>query len=266
MAGTATIAWIIPFIPDPDAQAFLSAAGITDPTISSAINTLVVTAKANGWWTKCSAIYPLVGGIASAHKYNLKDPRDLDAAFRIDFNGSWTHSATGILSTGGYANSFLVPNTHLPFEDTHISAYSRTSVPAATDSYLIGSYDLSSGRCDVIWHQWFGGSLWGVQGWMNQSFEPLVAFVESAPSTYGYYLLSRTSSTNLFISKNSSVQDTDTATSAGIVNSVYEVYIAGTNVQGGAASCGEEVAFATIGTGVNSTLAATMYTDIQTFQ
>ena len=59
---------------DPDAQAFLTAAGITDATITSAINTLVVDLKGYNIWTKMKAVYPFVGGTAAAHKFNLKNP------------------------------------------------------------------------------------------------------------------------------------------------------------------------------------------------
>jgi hypothetical protein len=67
---------------DPDAQAFLTATGITDPTITSAINTLVISLKNDGVWSRMVAIYPFVGGTADTHKYNLKNPQDTDAAFR----------------------------------------------------------------------------------------------------------------------------------------------------------------------------------------
>jgi hypothetical protein len=97
---------------DPDAQAFLTAAAITDPTITSAIDTLVVQLKADGIWTKMKALYPFVGGTASTHKYNLKDPQDLDASFRLVFNGGWTHSANGALPNGtnGFADTKLIPS------------------------------------------------------------------------------------------------------------------------------------------------------------
>ena len=72
---------------DPDAQAFITAAAITDPTQQAAINTLVVDLKGYSIWTKMKALYPFVGGTASAHKFNLKDPRDLDSAFRLVFSG-----------------------------------------------------------------------------------------------------------------------------------------------------------------------------------
>jgi hypothetical protein len=86
---------------DPDAQAFFDATGITNPTQQTAINNLVIGLKGDNLWAKMIAIYPFVGGTATTHKYNLKDPRDLDAAYRISFTGGWTHSeANGIVPNG----------------------------------------------------------------------------------------------------------------------------------------------------------------------
>lgn len=92
---------------DSDAQAFLIATGITDDNIKTAIDTLVKELKVNNIWIKMKAIYPFVGGTASTHKYNLKDARDLDAAFRLIFNGGGTHSVDGYLPNGtnGYADT-----------------------------------------------------------------------------------------------------------------------------------------------------------------
>ena len=92
---------------DSDAQAFITAAAITNPTQQTAINGLVVGLKADSLWTTLDAIYPFVGGTATTHKYNLKDPRDLDAAYRLQFNGGMTHSANGILFNGinGWADT-----------------------------------------------------------------------------------------------------------------------------------------------------------------
>jgi hypothetical protein len=96
--------------PDPDAQAFITAAGITDPTQQSAIDALVVGLKADGLWTSMMAIYPLVGGTASSQKYNLKDPRDLDAAYRLTFGGGWVHNSSGIVGNGfnTYADTYIL--------------------------------------------------------------------------------------------------------------------------------------------------------------
>jgi hypothetical protein len=94
---------------DSDAQAFITAAGITDPTQQTAINTLVVGLKADSLWTSMYAIYPFVGGTASSHKWTLKDPRDLDVANRLLFNGGITHSSNGMLfnGTNGWAEIAL---------------------------------------------------------------------------------------------------------------------------------------------------------------
>jgi hypothetical protein len=98
-------------IVDPDAQAFLTAAAITDPTISDAINTLVLGLKSNNLWTKMVALYPFVGSTASNHKWNLKNPVDTNAAFRLTFFGGITHSSAGII--GNASNAYA--QTHNTF-------------------------------------------------------------------------------------------------------------------------------------------------------
>ena len=114
---------------DADAQAFITAAGITDPTQQSAINTLVVDLKGYSIWTKIKALYPFVGGTSSTHKWNLKDPRDLDAAYRLVFNGGWTHSSNGALPNGtnGYADTKLISQGTLSLNSTSFGVYSRTN-------------------------------------------------------------------------------------------------------------------------------------------
>ena len=111
---------------DADAQAFITAAGITDATQKSAVNQLVLDLKNANIWTKMKAIYPILGGSASSHKWNLKDPRDLDAAFRLTFSTGWTHSSTGMLPNGtsAYANTFIAGNTYST--NIHLSFYSGT--------------------------------------------------------------------------------------------------------------------------------------------
>lgn len=94
---------------DVDATAFSTAAGLTDSIQKSAINTLVKDLKRYGIWTKIKAFYPFVGGSASSHKFNLKDPRDLDAAYRLTFSGGWIHDANGAKCNGSNtsADTFL---------------------------------------------------------------------------------------------------------------------------------------------------------------
>jgi hypothetical protein len=99
----------VPTVSDPNAQAFLNAAVITDVTQANAVNSLVIGLKADGLWNNMRALYPIVGGTASTHKWNLKDPRDLDVAYRLQFNGGFTHNANGFNGNGvdGFANTYI---------------------------------------------------------------------------------------------------------------------------------------------------------------
>jgi len=132
---------------DPDASAFFTAAGITDTTQKTAVNNLVIGLKADSLWTKMTVIYPFVGGSATTHKFNLKDPRDLDAAYRIQFFGGWTHNANGITGNGtnGYANTFAQMNTvAIPDRLNHWSSYSRTLPSGSGMRYVSGILDFNS--------------------------------------------------------------------------------------------------------------------------
>jgi len=114
---------------DVDAAAFLTAASITDGVISKAINNLTLSLKAANLWGKMVALYPFVGGTASTHKFNLLDPVDADASFRMTFSGTWTHNANGITGNGvdTTADTKIIPVTDLTDNSTHISLYSGTA-------------------------------------------------------------------------------------------------------------------------------------------
>lgn len=58
--------------------------------------------------SKFHAFYPMRGGTAATHKWNMIDLRDVDAAFRMTFDGGgWVHSATGAKGNGSssYGNT-----------------------------------------------------------------------------------------------------------------------------------------------------------------
>jgi len=111
---------------DPDAQAFITATGITDSTQQGAINQLVLDLKSANIWSKMQIIYPIVGGTATTHKYNLKDPRDLDAAYRLSFSGTFVHSANGanasVTSPVSYADTHWIPSNQTFTNGVHWSA------------------------------------------------------------------------------------------------------------------------------------------------
>jgi hypothetical protein len=145
----------LPFIKsaglDPATSAFITATGITDATIINAVNRLVLNYKGQGnlnssvdFWTSTPAIYPMVGGTVTTHKFNLKDPRDLDAAFRLAFSGGWTHDSNGAKPNGtnAYAQTFLVPSTSLNVNNHSVSYYSGTNLSElSADPVNLGAFN-----------------------------------------------------------------------------------------------------------------------------
>jgi hypothetical protein len=123
---------------DADALAFINAAGITDLTQQQAIIALTIDLKGYGLWTKMKAIYPFVGGTATTHKYNLKDPQDTDGAFRINFFGGIVHSANGITGNGtnGYFDTNYNDSTQNILNNASAWAYARNNLAINGDALL----------------------------------------------------------------------------------------------------------------------------------
>jgi len=114
----------------------------------NALRYLVYGFKQNGTWDKHTVIYPFVGSTSGSHKYNLKDPRDSDDAYRMTFIGSGSHSSLGYKgsdSVGGdvYAKTYFTTND-LVYSggdvDGLVAYYSVTNVTGtATTSTEIGA-------------------------------------------------------------------------------------------------------------------------------
>jgi hypothetical protein len=244
---------------DADAQAFITSAAITNATQQNAINTLVIGLKADGLWTKMKAIYPFVGGSASSHKFNLKDPRDLNAAFRLTFNGGWTHSSTGALPNGtnGYAETFLTPSTALSLNNSHLSFYSRSNV-AGYAGCAIGSINGSFTSANQIFIR-FTDNLF----YTNIDNTSFITY--SNTNTTGYYITSRTASNLIKTFKNNSLMGSSIVPSVLLNNA--SIFISARS-DGGAPVVfdNKECAFASIGDGLTDTEAANFYTRVQAFQ
>ena len=114
---------------DPDAGAFINVTGIGGIQ-AVAINNLVNELKTAGLWGLMSAIYPMVGGTAYTHKFNLINPQDTNAAFRLNFVGTWTHDSSGAKPngvSGTYADTFANASTLLTSTNGSISYYTFTN-------------------------------------------------------------------------------------------------------------------------------------------
>ena len=247
---------------DPDAQAFFTASGLTGATNLTAVNQLVLDLKSANIWTKMKAIYPIIGGTAALHKWNLKDPRDLDAAFRLVFNGGWTHSSTGALPNGtnGYANTFLGSN-NMGLNSISLSYYSRTN------STILGA------EMGVLFNSPNSYTDLGVKYSTNGAFARLndsggVTFVSNADSR-GFYTGNRILSNTLKLFKNgSSILTVLTNSNA---TTTFPIFIgADNNVGSGVINnpdffSNRECAFSSIGDGLTDTEAANFYTAVQAY-
>lgn len=244
---------------DPDAQAFITAAGITNTTQQNAINQLVLDLKSYSIWTKFKALYPFVGGTATTHKFNLKNPLDTDAAFRLVFSGGWVHSSTGALPNGtnAYADTFLIPLSNLSQNSTHISVYSRTNSISGVDigvNLPFGLYLLSR----------FSSGFYHA----NNGLETNTGM--AAPTTsLGLFLNNRIISSEMSVWQNGIEQTDSTSaakTSYGLSN--YKIFLGAYNQNGTSASVwsNRQQAFASIGEGLTDTEASNCYTAVQAFQ
>ncbi len=236
---------------DADAQKFIDSSGIADNTQKVALNNFVIQLKDSSLWTKFIAIYPMVGGTAATTKWNLKDSRDLDAAYRLTFNGTPVFATTGVLfpTIADYANTHLADSL-LSYNNNSISYYSRTQ--NTIDGYDMGCAD------HVVYYNEFGiyNSV-NATNWFGY-----YEFGSTPSTTTGLFMLSSTSSDvkryeNAVVTKSKGNSPT-----IGYTN--YPVligYVAGAS-SGGQKQC----ALATIGNGLTDAEALTFYNIVENFE
>ena len=245
---------------DPDAQAFITAAAITDPTQQAAINTLIVDLKGYSIWTKMKALYPFVGGTASTHKFNLKDPRDLDAAFRIFWNGGVTHSANGVQFGGvnGWGNTYYNLSANASLNSHSISFYSRTTGTSSLQCEIgVTGSPLEGGS--TIFGRFSGVTYYRIN-------TPATYVTASDADSRAFYLANRTASNVINGWRNSTKVTTGTTLSVTPLGNVN--YAIGSLNENGAINypSAKQCAFASIGDGLTDAEAANFYTAVQAFQ
>lgn len=252
------------FATDRDALAFLEAAQIYDRNQQKAIVDLVRRLKTAGLWSKMKAIYPFVGGTATTHKWNLKDPQDTDAAFRLTFSGGWTHGSTGALPNGtsAYADTKLVPSTELPLADHHASIYLRNNTIGTNLKCDLGSYTTVSVDQYFVIYARFIDRTYMVSG--DNTF-PFFANTDSR----GFYLLAKSANTTLDGYRNFTKSLTAASTSTlGGTRSGASVYLGARNAKNINADIysDREIAFASLGNDLTDTDATNLYNIVDLYQ
>lgn len=251
---------------DADAMAFLNAASITDSTQITAIDNLVFNLKQNNLWNKMYAIYPFVGGTSvNNHKYNLKDPRDLDAAYRLVFSGSWTYSNLGISSATPASNSNFVDTFFSPFSSSsvsqnsvHISSYIAS--PLDNITIIMGSSTANTVTANAL--QIIRATSHGVtvNGANVNDF-----MIIGGAAVSGHMIANRTSSTvaNGWLNGIKAI----TNTTASITPPNFNIYLGARNAGGsGNGASNKQIRFASIGIGLTDTEASVFNTIVESYQ
>lgn len=241
-----------------DALSFVIAASITDSAHQSAIYTLIADLKSTGIWTKLKAIYPMIGGTESSHKFNLKDPRDADEAYRLTFNGNWSHSANGALPDGStaYADTHLNAQKAINGNEGSLSYYSRTDAIDGAVKVEIGCLNKGSFLIQTN----YGGHFCAV----SQGSSGSVEFMADNDSS-GFFQCVRTGAATTFIQKNFR----QTAfTNRNYIAADAFVFLGSSATGAGEAQyfSNRECAFASIGNSLTTTEATEFYKIVQAFQ
>lgn len=259
--GRAIVA--IPTVQDINAQNFLVAAGITDNTQAQAVQNLTAGLKYYSLWDKLQAIYPFAGSTSTTQKFNLKSPFNTDAAFRLVFNGGWTHSSTGALPNGtnAFADTKFIASTSSNLNDAHFSIYSRTAGAGAFQNEF-GVANANEQRMVLI-TRWTTNDLFADLFSANQRVT-----VSPAPTTTGLFTLSRNTSTEMITYRNGSQIGINTSADGTAALPTIVAYLSAFNNAGVAANfSSKELAFATIGSKLaTSTENSNFYTVVQAYQ
>ncbi len=250
---------------DSDAQAFITAAGITNTAEKLAVNYLVVQLKSLTVWTRLIALYPFVGGTATSHMYNLKNPLNTDAAFRLTFGGTVTHNSNGVTfsSSNGFANTHVIPNTHFVANKESIGLYSRTAAASPTVNEVdMGCAAGSTTRDQMILRL----STDATQLHINSTTSGGTVATTTTDAS-GFFIGARESSVLLSLYRNGALMVPVNTTANNGIRASIKMYIGARNVANVAQNfSGRNFALAFIGAELTAAEVASMYTIVQQYQ
>jgi hypothetical protein len=198
----------------------------------------------------------------SQFKYNLKDARDLDAAFRLAFNGTWTYSKQGATPNGvnAYANTYLNPVANgLTTTSAHLSYYART-VATTADPAEIGNYTNNSVGFVIQ-----SKSSTSLNMYFYTYTSAATRIVATAPT--GLMAGSSIANTRRDLYLNGVSVANNTTTDNGTLGN-YNMYMGAANINNTSVSSysNAQTAFATIGNGLTDSEMANLYTAVNKFQ
>ena len=247
--------------PDADAQKFIDSTGITGVN-ATAICNLVKQLKDSSIWNDIDIIYPFISSTSSTQAFNLKNP----AAFKLAFNGTWTHDASGAdpaAANTAYATTGYIPSSSgtMTTSSSHIAIdILENSAGAGADNYDIGTFN-SVTQSLLLSSTAAGGNA------ATRNLSENILF--STATTIGLWVSSHTTSTATDFYYNNAVVLNSGAASNGSLPSV-DIYLANINLNGGgtysSSAAGRKMDFVTAGAGLSAAKVSTLYNIISIYK
>jgi hypothetical protein len=233
---------------DADAQAYFTAnTAITSDADKNAINDFYLGLKTDGIYTKIKAMYLPIWGSATSSKWNLINPLDTDAAYRLTFSTGWTYASNGITPTVAYANTFFNPSVQLSLTSNHISSYIQTS-RAAASSTPIGARVTGTISAINIFPRTTGD--------VFRHFNNINGYIDiSSTETKGFFIGARNGGTTYYNAKNG-VTNVGSAAATTAVNQNFWIGATASGPAGSPTALYNETArtsFYSIGDGLSTT-------------
>ena len=199
---------------DIDARAYFAVnTAITSPLDKRAISDFYGGLKSDGIYTKIKAMYLPIWGSAASSKWNLVNPLDTNAAFRLLFSTGWTYSSSGITPNGtsAYANTNLKLITHTSSINVSAGSYSQTN--NSSNGVLFGAVT-NAGEGSTIFPNFSGTAYYSAN---NLTTNGSVA----APNTNGFFITNKFASTTIKFYRNGSSIATFTPTTGNVAPDAF---------------------------------------------
>jgi len=222
------------------------------------IDSFFVQIKRYGLWTINQAIYLPIWNNASANKWNLKDVRDLDAAYRLTFN-SITPSTGGVTGNGtsSYTDTHFTPSASFAsVNDASISLYLNLHDGVHTTNQDMGAGDDGSSTNAIQIIMAYSGN---TDYYRNNSSN--YASASSQPDT-GYVINTRSGATAWNIYRDGANEYSGTEASTG--RSTYSIWLNASHLGASPVYSYKRWCFATIGTNKTATDAENEYQSVLT--
>jgi hypothetical protein len=231
----------------------------TNTDAENAVIDLVDDLFSAGLWQLMDGVYPLVGGTAAKHKWNLKYPFANENSMQLLYAGSPTHNREGISVTNSsvYACRITANPSYLNLNASgHWGFYYRAYTG------VNGLHDLRAlGDSRQVW--WHLNDPNAGSGTLRMAWCGTVSQVNPSPALTltGQWTLNRPNSSNLRQIRNGVLDRTFTNAASDVLYDTLSSYGFFQFMQGT-----KTVSSITFGKGLTPTQEADLYTAIQTFQ